>query len=186
MLLFVYTTARKRFEIFTSRCFKLSWNTTALSQSNCRNVSCSSIKILVLPNIWNLIHITPTTWILNALLPKILILHKILILPNIEILISHLHTWNSDLILPNNNLILTFFLQTLELWPFLFKHWNSEYSSKHYNSDLFLPNIGILTLFFQALELWLDRFKSWNAALPSKYRNSKLRTAEVMTAFFYL
>ena len=41
MLLFVYTTTRKRFVIFTCRYFKLSWNTTALSQSNCRNFSCS-------------------------------------------------------------------------------------------------------------------------------------------------
>ena len=46
MLLFVYTTTRKRFAIFTSRYFKLSWNTTALSQSNCRNFSCSSIMWL--------------------------------------------------------------------------------------------------------------------------------------------
>ena len=30
--------------IFTCRYFKLSWNTTALSQSNCRNISCSSIS----------------------------------------------------------------------------------------------------------------------------------------------
>ena len=30
--------------IFTCRYFKISWNTTALSQSNCRNFSCSSIK----------------------------------------------------------------------------------------------------------------------------------------------
>ena len=44
MLLFVYTTTRKRFVIFTCRYFKLSWNTTALSQSNCRIFSCSSIK----------------------------------------------------------------------------------------------------------------------------------------------
>ena len=43
MLLFVYTTTRKRFVIFTCRHFKLSWNTTALSQSNCRHFSCSSI-----------------------------------------------------------------------------------------------------------------------------------------------
>ena len=45
MLLFVYTTTRKWFVIFTYACryFKLSWNTTALSQSNCRNSSCSSI-----------------------------------------------------------------------------------------------------------------------------------------------
>ena len=43
MLLFVYTTTHKRFVIFTWRYFKLSWNTTALSQSNCRNFSCSGI-----------------------------------------------------------------------------------------------------------------------------------------------
>ena len=43
VLLFVYITTRKRFVILTCRCFKLSWNTTALSQSNCRNFSCSSI-----------------------------------------------------------------------------------------------------------------------------------------------
>ena len=43
MLLFVYTTTLKRFVIFTCRYFKLSWNTTALSQSNCRNFSCTSI-----------------------------------------------------------------------------------------------------------------------------------------------
>ena len=44
MLLFVYTTTRKRFVIFTCRYFKLRWNTTALSRSNCRNSSCSSIN----------------------------------------------------------------------------------------------------------------------------------------------
>ena len=43
-LSFVYTTTRKRFVIFTCRYFKLSWNTTALSQSNYRNFSCSSIN----------------------------------------------------------------------------------------------------------------------------------------------
>ena len=42
-LLFVYTTTHKRFVIFTFGYFKLSWNTTALSQSNCRNFSCSCI-----------------------------------------------------------------------------------------------------------------------------------------------
>ena len=46
MLLFVYTTTRKSFVIFTCRYFKLSWNTAALSQSNCRNFSCSSINPL--------------------------------------------------------------------------------------------------------------------------------------------
>ena len=43
LLLFVYTTTCKRFVIFTCRYFKWSWNTTSLSQSNCRNFSCSSI-----------------------------------------------------------------------------------------------------------------------------------------------
>ena len=47
MLLFVYTTTHKRFVIFTCRYFKLSWNTTALSQSNCRNFSCSSINVKI-------------------------------------------------------------------------------------------------------------------------------------------
>ena len=47
MLLFVYTTTRKRFVIFTCRYFKLSWNTTTLSQSNCSNFSCSSIKLVI-------------------------------------------------------------------------------------------------------------------------------------------
>ena len=41
MLLFVNTTTRKRFVIFTCRYFKLSWNTTALRQSNCRIFWCS-------------------------------------------------------------------------------------------------------------------------------------------------
>ena len=41
-LLFVYTTTYRKFVIFTCRYFKLSWNTTGLSQSNCRNFSCSS------------------------------------------------------------------------------------------------------------------------------------------------
>ena len=43
MLLFVYTTRCKRFVLFTCRYFKLSWNTTILTQSNCRKFSCSSI-----------------------------------------------------------------------------------------------------------------------------------------------
>ena len=47
MLLFIYTTTHKGFVIFTCRYFKLSWNTTALSQSNCRNFSCSSIKLRI-------------------------------------------------------------------------------------------------------------------------------------------
>ena len=44
MLLFVYTTTHKRLVIFTCKYFKLNWNTTILSQSNCRNFSCSSIR----------------------------------------------------------------------------------------------------------------------------------------------
>ena len=48
MLLFVYTTTDKRFVIFTCRYFKLSWNTTALSQSNCSNFLCSSIKTKIM------------------------------------------------------------------------------------------------------------------------------------------
>ena len=43
MPLFVYTPTSNSVVIFTCRYFKLSWKTTALSQSNCRNFSCSSI-----------------------------------------------------------------------------------------------------------------------------------------------
>ena len=38
----------KDFVIFTCRYFKLSWSTTALSQSDCRNFSCSSINAIIL------------------------------------------------------------------------------------------------------------------------------------------
>ena len=48
ILLFVYITTRKRFVIFTCRYFKLSWNTNVLSQSNCRNFSCSSRIIIII------------------------------------------------------------------------------------------------------------------------------------------
>ena len=47
MLLFAYTTSGKGFVIFTCWYFKLSWNTTALSQSNCRNFSCSGITTVI-------------------------------------------------------------------------------------------------------------------------------------------
>ena len=50
MLLIVYTTTRKWFVIFTCRYFKLSSNTTALSQSNCRNFSCNSINRKIFAN----------------------------------------------------------------------------------------------------------------------------------------
>ena len=53
---YLFTTTHKRFVIFTRRYFKLSWNTTDLSQSNCKNFSCSSnwkIKNLLYP-FWGL------------------------------------------------------------------------------------------------------------------------------------
>ena len=53
MLLLIYTTTTpKSFVIFTCRYFKLSGNTTALSQSNCRHLSCNSINNVV-PQILN-------------------------------------------------------------------------------------------------------------------------------------
>ena len=42
-----HTTTCKRFVIFTCRYFKLSWNTTALSQSVGRNFWCSSMKVQI-------------------------------------------------------------------------------------------------------------------------------------------
>ena len=69
MLLFVYTTTLKRFVIFTWRYFKLSRNTTALSQSNCRNFSCSSI--ILFTSYWlqdnkhsNFLNIISLFWVL--------------------------------------------------------------------------------------------------------------------------
>ena len=59
MLLFVCTTIHKRFVVFTCRYFKLSWNTTALSQSKCRNFSCSSTSIgnsMISGDIWHKYH----------------------------------------------------------------------------------------------------------------------------------
>ena len=56
MLLLVYTTTSKKFVIFTRRYFKLSWNITGLSQSNCRNFSCSSISTgnsMICSDIWH-------------------------------------------------------------------------------------------------------------------------------------
>ena len=44
MLLFVYTITRKGFVISTCRYFKWRWNTTALSQSNWKNFSCSDLN----------------------------------------------------------------------------------------------------------------------------------------------
>ena len=45
MVLFVYTTTSKRYVTFTCRYFKLSWKTTALSQSNCWNCLWSSVSM---------------------------------------------------------------------------------------------------------------------------------------------
>ena len=45
-------TTHKRFVIFKCRYFKLSWNTTALSQSNCRNFSCGSIRVRTHSKSW--------------------------------------------------------------------------------------------------------------------------------------
>ena len=42
----------KGFVIFTCSYFKLSWNTTALSQWNLSNFSCSSIRKITLPRSW--------------------------------------------------------------------------------------------------------------------------------------
>ena len=48
MLLFVFPTQKVNFVIFTCKYFKLSWNTIALSQSSCRNFSCSSIIHIII------------------------------------------------------------------------------------------------------------------------------------------
>ena len=59
MLLIVYTTTPRRFVIFTCSYFKLSWNTTALSQSNCRNFSRGSISTgnsMICSAIWHKYH----------------------------------------------------------------------------------------------------------------------------------
>ena len=53
ILLFVYTTTCKRFVILTCRYFKLSRNTTAISQWNCRNFLCSSIVMIITISIGN-------------------------------------------------------------------------------------------------------------------------------------
>ena len=49
---FVYTTPHKRFVISTSRYFKLSWSTTALSQTNCRNFPCCSENSIITLMLW--------------------------------------------------------------------------------------------------------------------------------------
>ena len=54
--------------IFTCRYFKLSWNITALSQSNCRNFSCSIINSYIeslLCNVWRTNCFFSSLW-LNA------------------------------------------------------------------------------------------------------------------------
>ena len=56
-----YTTICKGFVIFTCRYFKFSWNTTALSQSNCRNFSCSGITGGIRLHSVLLVHIISST-----------------------------------------------------------------------------------------------------------------------------
>ena len=46
-VLVVDTTTHKRFVIFTCRYFRLSWNTTVWRQLNIRNLSCSSIIVVI-------------------------------------------------------------------------------------------------------------------------------------------
>ena len=84
MLLFVYTTTRKRAVIFTCRYFKLSWNTTALSQSNCRNFSCSSIN-------WRLICSDAPTISWLPSLPSLLSLPSSSSLLKVPIIINDCH-----------------------------------------------------------------------------------------------
>ena len=73
MVLIVYTTTCRRFVIFACRYFKLSWNTTALSQSNYRNFSWSSINLFIQFK-WNIIWLRIptgrrwTSWLFIALL----------------------------------------------------------------------------------------------------------------------
>ena len=67
-LLFVYTTTPKRFVIFTCRSFKLSWNITALSQSDSRNFPWGSITDVIqkIEKMLNNTHITTQKWISNG------------------------------------------------------------------------------------------------------------------------
>ena len=66
ILLFVYTTTHKRFVIFTCRYFKVSWNTTALSQSNCSNFSCSSIKMEFVASCRFQIHLCTSACVMSS------------------------------------------------------------------------------------------------------------------------
>ena len=78
MLLFVYTTTRKRFVIFTCRYFKLSWNTIALSQSNCRNFSCSSLN--------RVIHHSLLDFLLYTVKPALRTLRTLSLAPSVSVL----------------------------------------------------------------------------------------------------
>ena len=80
---------------------------------------------------------------------------------------------------------LTLSFETLELWSYPSKHCNSDlilpnigiavlsfqtlefwfYLSKHYNSYGILPNTGILTISNQTLTVWPYPFKHWNCVL---------------------
>ena len=77
MLLFVYTTL-KRFVIFTCRYFKISWNTIALSQSNCRNFSCSSLN--------RVIHHSLLDFLLYTVKPALRTLRTLSLAPSVSVL----------------------------------------------------------------------------------------------------
>ena len=79
MLLFVYTTTYKRFVIFTCRYLKWSWNITALSQSNCRNFSCSSIiDVICIGNSMNCSDISKLLYCQNYIVKIICDISKLL------------------------------------------------------------------------------------------------------------
>ena len=73
------------------------------------------------------------------------------------------------------------------LWPYSSKHWNCNFFSSIWNSDLISLNIRMLTLLFQTLELWFDPYKRWNSDLiSSKHWNSDLIPSKtgILTLFF--
>ena len=80
--------------------------------------------------------------------------------------------------LPYHDKVVTpFGAETLEFWPYLYKHWNSGpvlinigililfFHYKHWNSGPIFKNIGILILSFQTLEFLAPFYKRWNSDL---------------------
>ena len=78
-----YTTTYERFVIFTWRYFKLSWNTTALSQSNCRNFSGSIIMI-------------PKRWLLTLIFACLCFTKSLLIKNNNIVLLMEDREWEQQ------------------------------------------------------------------------------------------